>query len=197
MTSRHPLRRTLARVCSAETMARVVDPILADIRWEDGRLTVRGVAALGKALALHGVMSVPSWFVAACSDDKHAVVKAVIFAVGGAIIAAACLAFQSAAHFKDLKGVSLISLALMAAVPATVLTLPSAIVVAIPLAVRRLSITKRIARRIASFSVIAVVLNFAVAAWVMPYANQAFIITTNRARYQRYDVTPAGISLCL
>lgn len=31
MTSAHPLRRLLARVCSTDTMARVVDPTLADI----------------------------------------------------------------------------------------------------------------------------------------------------------------------
>jgi hypothetical protein len=189
MTIDHPLRRMLARVCSDATMSRIVDPILADARWEDGRVTVRGVAALARALAFHAVMSFPSWLVAVCSDDEHAVVKATVFALSAAIIAAITLGLQSVAHFKYLKGVSLASLALMATVPAIVFTLPSAIVVAIPLALRRLPVTKRIIRRAVSFSAVAVALNFAVAAGVMPYANQAFTITTDRARFQRYDVT--------
>jgi hypothetical protein len=43
MTSNHPLRRLLARVCSPETMSRIVDPVFADMRREDGRVTWRGV----------------------------------------------------------------------------------------------------------------------------------------------------------
>ena len=34
MTINHPIRRFLALLCSDDTMARVVDPVLADIRWE-------------------------------------------------------------------------------------------------------------------------------------------------------------------
>ena len=50
MTIDHPVRRLLARVCSPDTLARVVDPTLADLRWESGRLTCRGYLTLAKAL---------------------------------------------------------------------------------------------------------------------------------------------------
>ena len=56
MTRDHPLRRALARFCSADTMSRIVDPIFADMRFEDGRATVRGSASLTRALTLHAVM---------------------------------------------------------------------------------------------------------------------------------------------
>jgi hypothetical protein len=56
MTIDHPLRRALARVCSTTTMTRIVDPILADIRWEDGHATLRGCVSLARALVLHAVL---------------------------------------------------------------------------------------------------------------------------------------------
>jgi hypothetical protein len=52
MTSDHPLRRALARLCSADTMSRIVDPIFADMRFEDGRASLRGCASLTGALTL-------------------------------------------------------------------------------------------------------------------------------------------------
>jgi hypothetical protein len=91
MTSGHPLHRVLANVCSADTMSRVVDPIFADMRWEDGRMTWRGCVALVKALTLHAATSLPGWCAAVWADDEHAIPQAAGFVLVGAALAAALL----------------------------------------------------------------------------------------------------------
>jgi hypothetical protein len=63
-------------------MSRIVDPILADVRWEDGRVTVRGVAALAKALALHAVMSFPSRLISASRTASTGIFLAAFILVG-------------------------------------------------------------------------------------------------------------------
>jgi hypothetical protein len=49
MTAAHPVRRWLARVCSAETMPHLVDPTLGDMRFER-RAVWRGCLTLTRAL---------------------------------------------------------------------------------------------------------------------------------------------------
>ena len=59
------IRRVLARVCPPEMMTRIVDPILADMRWERDRPSWLGYVALVKALAVHAVISIPDALCAA------------------------------------------------------------------------------------------------------------------------------------
>src|SRR5258707_1097221 len=87
MTARHPLRRFLARVCSPETMARVVDPTLADIRWESGRPFWLGCLSLAKALVIHAIASTPGVLSHTWSDDERAIPKAAAFATAAALCA--------------------------------------------------------------------------------------------------------------
>lgn len=91
MTRDHPIRRWLASLCSADTMSRVIDPTLADMRWEDGRVTLRGFAVLIRALAVYTVMSLPARLVAACLDDNYALLRATALMAVGAIVAAGAL----------------------------------------------------------------------------------------------------------
>jgi hypothetical protein len=82
VTSNHPLRRVLARVCSDTTMSRIVDPILADARWEHGRVTARGVAALATALVLHAIASIPSRLTSANGTLSTGIFLAAFILVG-------------------------------------------------------------------------------------------------------------------
>ena len=73
MTGDHPVRRVLARFCSPATMARVVDPTLADTRFEDGRLTWRGCVTLARVLVLHAMIEAPGTLAQVFSDDEGAI----------------------------------------------------------------------------------------------------------------------------
>ena len=91
MTADHPLRRLLARVCPADTMARIVDPILADIRWESTRAAWLGYFSLVKALAFHAVISLPAMTRRAWSDDERAIPRVTLVTLAAALLSAAAL----------------------------------------------------------------------------------------------------------
>jgi lipopolysaccharide export LptBFGC system permease protein LptF len=181
MTIDHPLRRTLAQFCSADTMSRIVDPILADMRWEHGRATLRGCTALGNALALHTVMSLPRWCAAVWSDDDYAIPKAVGFVAIAAVLAGALLIAPPLWHGPHVKSMSVVFFAVLLVPQAFAVSLPLAISVAIPLALRRLHLNARLIRRTLLLSGMVAVMTFAVVTWAVPDANQAFRIATFRA----------------
>jgi len=83
MTIDHPIRRTLARVCSGETMARIVDPVLADVRSEQRRPRWLGYFDLLRALAVHTVTSTPRVIARAASDNGYAMPRAAVIAIAG------------------------------------------------------------------------------------------------------------------
>src|SRR5262245_12643225 len=91
MTIDHPVRRWLARVCSAETMARVVDPTLADMRVEGDGSRWIGYAALARALLLHAVTATPLRARDILRDDRRAVPRAALTCGVTALLAAAPL----------------------------------------------------------------------------------------------------------
>lgn len=85
MTSHHPVRRLLARTCSADTMARIVDPILADMRWER-RPQALGYVALAHALAVHAMMSLPDVLHRASSEDGRAILRMGMLTIAAALL---------------------------------------------------------------------------------------------------------------
>jgi hypothetical protein len=88
MTVHHPVRRMLARLCSPDTMARIVDPTLADIRFERGRAAWLGYLGLVKALAMHAVISMPEAVRRACREDDRAVPRLAALVVVSAVVGA-------------------------------------------------------------------------------------------------------------
>jgi hypothetical protein len=149
MTSNHPLRRLLARVCSAGTMSRVVDPIFADMRWEDGRLSWRGCVALFKALALHAVLSLPRRGAMLWTEDNYAIPRTAAFVMLGAVVAAALISIppmvRVATATKPIRPFWVFFW--IAAPQALAMTLPPALIMAIPLVLRRRQISVRLVRR--------------------------------------------------
>src|SRR3954470_24584992 len=81
-------RRLLAQFCSAETMTRIVDPTLADARFEDGRLTWRGCLTLVRALGAHAVVSAPGFVARSWRDDQHAVPRFLALSLSTAVVTA-------------------------------------------------------------------------------------------------------------
>jgi hypothetical protein len=195
MTSDHPVRRLLQRLCSDDTMARVVDPTLADIRWERGRPGWIGYLTLLKALTVHTVTSAPTAVGRVYADDDHAVPKAAAYAVAGAIVVAALLVagpFMSTSQRGLLKvehgGVAVdtgsptapvplaqaFAMVLLVVTGALVVTLPAALLVAIPLALKRHQPSARLARRIIALSICCAAITYAMLVWVTPVANQVY-----------------------
>ena len=140
MTANHPLRRFLARICSAETMARVVDPTLADIRWESGRPFWLGCLSLAKALLIHAIASTPGELSHAWSDDERAIPKAAAFVTAAALFAAVPLMAPPLLNAISLGRTFSFDVAVLlpSLVPqALALTLPAALLLAFPVAFRR------------------------------------------------------------
>jgi hypothetical protein len=109
-------------------MAHVVDPILADARWEDGRLTGRAILALAKALTFHTITSLPRWVAAACSDESYALVRATGFMLVSATVASAAkTSFPIAIEVRRLH-TSLYAMAIRLFPQGVVVCLPSMLV---------------------------------------------------------------------
>src|SRR4029079_15494904 len=92
MTADHPVRRVLAPVCSPDTMSRLVDPTLADMRFERGRRPAwRGYLALARALTVHAIASSPGRARQIWAEDERAMPKAVFACAATAVAAALAL----------------------------------------------------------------------------------------------------------
>jgi hypothetical protein len=171
MTANHPLRRLLARVCSADTMARVVDPTLADMRWESTRAAWLGYLSLAKALLVHAVISLPAiarrtWF-----DDDRAIPRIALVVVAAALVTATpFVALPLTQSLHRLRG----SLVLALLPQALVLTIPAALLLAVPLGLRHRRRSPRLARRTMALAIVLSLMTLALVAWAVPAANQTF-----------------------
>jgi hypothetical protein len=184
MTSDHPLRRALARFCSTDTMTRIVDPTFADMRLEDGRVTLQGCFALAKALALHGIVSLPGWLANACSDDDYALVRAAAFTMAGATILAIALMAPPLSDGVRRIHTSLYGLGIRLIPEALVMSLPSMLVLAIPVVFGPIGTVRSIAGRALLLTVAGLVATIAVTV-IMPRANQSYRELVNGAPVAR------------
>lgn len=185
MTSAHPVRRILARLCSADTMARVVDPTLADVRWEHGRPAWRGYWALVTALTVHGVTSTPGAIRRVYSDDGHAMPRVGAYTIGGAVALAVLLntvVFVNTIRHAPATYPFVRAFVLLLP-PALIVTLPAALLIAIPLALKRQVYSTRLARRVVVLSMGCAAVTFALLIGILPESNQAYrvLISGNEA----------------
>jgi lipopolysaccharide export LptBFGC system permease protein LptF len=179
MTVRHPVRRFLARVCSADTMSRIVDPTLADLRVEDGRLTWRGAVTLARALVIHVITSTPAIIARVYSEDERAIPRAAGVALLGAL--AAALAFVAPPLIEMMRQAPpprihalFFEASLLLLPQAVVLTLPAGLLLAFPLVFRNRERTRTLRRRALALAAAFVVVAAVVMVWGVPRANQAF-----------------------
>ena len=174
MTAGHPVRRLLAHLCSADTMARVVDPTLADMRVESGRPSSMGYLALAHALTLHGLTSLP----ASCSrlyhDDERALPR------GVAVLALATFVLTAVLVAIPAKSVARSSwYAVFLLVPqALAMSLPMSLLPAIPMTLRRTPNGRRLVTRGLVLSGLCAAATFVVMIQALPDANQAFRVET-------------------
>ena len=169
MTIDHPVRRLLARLCSDRTMALVVDPVLADIRWERGPRWL-GYLALVRALSLHAVLSFPGTVSRLWTDDERALPRAVAACTVTAILFMAPLVAVPAQSALQLSWRAVLFL-----VPqALAVALPPSLIIAIPLAFRHATSARRLAVRGFALALVCAVATFVVITRLVPDANQEF-----------------------
>ena len=179
MTINHPVRRLLARVCSPETMARVVDPTLADMRVEGHRWY--GYVALLRALTFHAVTSIPGTLARVYWDDDRAVPRAAMFSVACALVAA--LPFVAPPLLTSLPRPSPVSnpvLLLLVLPQALVLTLPAGLLLGVPVALRSRHASRTLHRRVMAVALGCLLATASVMVWGVPGANQAFRVMISR-----------------
>jgi hypothetical protein len=160
-------------------MARVVDPTLADIRWERRRAHWRGYGSLASALALHVISSIPARVAAVWLEDGHAMPRVTILSIGAAAIGAAPLVALPLSQVIHDAGASRGWLVLTLVPQALVLTLPTGLLVAVPVAIAKTEPSARLIRRVILLSALYAGATFGLIGWIMPVANQAYRVATS------------------
>ncbi len=185
MTIDHPVRRLLARVCSDATLARIVDPTLADMRVESNRPAWLGYLALVRALAAHGVMSLPDRASRVWRDDDRAMPRLAALSLTAAFVTAlpfvlmpmlgpARMALVGPIDGMIPRSARTAEMFLLLLPQAMALTLPAALLVGVPIALRGRSITPRIRRRGIALLVLFAIATGIVIDRIMPTTNQTY-----------------------
>jgi hypothetical protein len=180
MTIDHPIRRVLARVCSPDTMSRVVDPTLGDMRHERVRPLWLGYLSVARALTVHAVLSLPARAARVYDDDARAIPKLALLSAVVALLTAVPLVappllHQGASHLPISRGWLVITLLPQA----IALALPAALLVAIPIAVRRAAPSPRLVGRVLAVSALYAGVTFLVIERMVPAANQSFRVAVS------------------
>ena len=200
MTTDHPVRRCLARLCSAATLARVVDPTLADMRFERGRSAWLGYLALARALIVHVITSTPAYARSAWHDDDHALPRVTGLAIASAVIAALPFVLipslgplRDGVIFATFPGIvpraaRTLTMFLLLLPQALVITLPPALLAAVPLALRGRPTTARVARRVGALATVFCVIMGLQIIRGTPLANRRFrVFVSGTPRIERSD----------
>jgi lipopolysaccharide export LptBFGC system permease protein LptF len=115
------------------------------------------------------------------TDDGHAMPKAAAFVVATALLAAVPLIAPPLFHVPNPRVISPMTLVVTLLPQAFALSLPASLLIAIPLAFRRIQIGGRLIRRTLLLSTAVVAANYVVVAHMVPDANQSFREAVARA----------------
>ena len=182
------LRQWANRVCSAETMDRLIDPVIADLQHEYERAKaarrgialplLRGYCAFWKVLTVH----VPAtWLNRTATEFRashgEAFVPAIVAATITMVVACATLIVEPARRNIDQHHALGVWLA--------ILLLPQAIPFGIPLSLftgiaygwRRRPVTTQVRRFVIILGLAGTVVSASTIIWVVPIANQTFRTT--------------------
>jgi len=208
MTIDHPVRRFLARVCSAGTMARVVDPTLADVRFERGRPAWIGYAALSRALAVHAIVSSPARARRLWNEDERAMPKAALACAAAAVIGTLVLIAPVMMGNASPQRIGTVRNIVLLSPQAMVIALPASMLLGIPMAFRRSRDRRRVLMRTLGISS-ACIAGALTMLMLVPDANQAYRVEASgmtdiprgpaewglrelRKEFESLERTPAG-----
>jgi hypothetical protein len=198
------LRVFAARWCADETMARLIDPLIADLQMEHGH-AVRG-GRVWKSRAIHAAGCIAFLKVlAACAwtdtvslsqgwtaDDRKALTSAVAFSIAPIAIAVVLLELPYIANTGGLKNPSARRFVYL--VPqafSLALTMGATLGIVFGLGRRRFS--RRVEAGVIVLALIGSIVSFVNLAWITPAANQAFRIVVSDGG----DIRPGVAELSL
>jgi hypothetical protein len=183
LTQDQVIRRWLAKVASPQTVARIVDPVLADIAWERGRPAWLGYVALIRALSVHAITSSPRALGRMWTDDDRAIPRAAWLAIVAAcllaipLIALPLSTIPRARALHMMGRSSVIPQSLLLLLPqALVLTLPAGLLIAFPLAFKGRQPNRTLARRAIMLAFVYALGIGGLIVWGVPRANQQYRI---------------------
>ena len=173
------LRTMAARVCSAQTMARLIDPIVSDLRREHAEARQRGAWSGRRTLLVSylGFWKAVLWHAAGtigAGGGDRAMARAV---AASALACAVITALLTVPPLRTLPSVDIADrawLSLYLIPQALPLSLPTGICVGVLLAMRARSTSPR--HLVAAFviGVAATAVSLVLMQWIVPAANQAF-----------------------
>jgi Lipopolysaccharide export system permease LptF/LptG len=189
------LRALARRLCTADTMDRIIDPLIADLQFEHAQSQragrpwrarwrlLAGYIAFWNTLGLQASRASARALTRTLSRDEHAIGRTIGFSA--AIVAAFTLLLMVPPFFSvqswrtdhaqpwlaKWSGVQLWVYLIPQAIPlAVVFGLPMGILVGL----RRRQITRRVAASVLVFGLVCGTVTFVDSAWILPRANQAF-----------------------
>jgi lipopolysaccharide export system permease LptF/LptG-like protein len=178
------LQRWASRICSAETMERLIDPALADLQhefekasgrgrtWQKRIALLRGYVAFWKLLTLY----VPRlWLKRTVRElvlaERFAIVRALFAAALTMTLVSAVLIAAPVQYRRDGLTPWLLVLLLPQAFP---FSLPLGLLVGVISALRGRTVTSHVRRLVVMLGLTASLASVATIVWVVPEANQAY-----------------------
>lgn len=177
------LRAAASRVCSARTMERVIDPVIADLQcehaasprtWRRYWIRLSGYVAFWKTVCLHtGVAS---------SNAAHEWLAVENWAVGRTLVASGLAMTGFTVVLLPLTSGRILGAKLIYLVPSTlVVGLPFGFMAGVLFALRGRVVTRHALRGVAAIAVVLTGVQFGTLNWIMPSANQTFRVKAQAA----------------
>ena len=183
------VRAIAARLCRAETMARLVDPTLADLqaeygnaiscnrKWESRRILAQGYLALVQVMAVHGGVRVMAILRESTDEDRRALIRTLAASAMIMMVATVVLAVIPFSNLGSGSRPDAAKLALLLIPQALPLSIPLGLAFGILWALGRATASRRARTSILLLATLASVASFGMLGWLAPTANQAFRVS--------------------
>lgn len=182
------LRGIAARVCRAETMERLIDPLVADLQseyaaavrrghvWRRRWVRVAGYAAFSKVVAFCALRGSLGTLHDGIEDDRQTLRRTVGFSVSGIVVATLVLLVLSlpTAHVWTRMEPSQLRLVVYLAPHTLPLAIPVGLLLGILYGLAGRAVSRRSQRAVLMISLVCSIASFATLAWMIPAGNQAF-----------------------
>jgi len=180
------LRAFASRWCCPETMTRLIDPLIADLRHEHERACRGGRVWRSRAIHLAGgiaflkVLAICAWQDDLAprnwtADDRRSLVRTVACSVALIVLITALFEIPTLSNVKAWRGRGISPWAPLALVPQVLVTaMAVGATLGIVVAIGGRAFSRRVAGGVAFLAVVVSALSLVNTGWVMPAANQAF-----------------------
>jgi hypothetical protein len=182
------LRAFARRFCAADTMTRIVDPLIADLQHDDAsaansgracraRRRLAGYAAFWTTLTICATRASSTGVRRWASADDHAIGRTLAFSsmiAAGLVVLLALLPFYAVVNTNRVAPHEFGRLFLVLIPQAIPLALAFGLPLGILVGLRGRSIKRRVRRNVRAICVVSAAAAFPICAWVLPETNQAF-----------------------